>query len=153
MEKKDYKHGKFLILTTSTDGFEYADYVEWCEANDRKPCGEDSGDFECWKEDEAQTNYESDMDNITSCSKYCVNVRITGELGLWDGKHTITPVKCSTVAEAIKKCISGCDDCNVWFNDGAIEVEGYHHDGTNRFMIHAIDDRGREKRLPYLYTI
>ena len=172
MEKKDYKHGKFHILTTSTDGLTYEDYVEWCEANDRKPCGEDSGDFECWKEDKARTNYECDIENIRYCKQYYTRVVITGKVGRWDGTHTIAPVVCSNVHEAIEKCADGMDDVDAWFNDGHIEVIGGHHDGNDCFDIYALSAKGEEKyeratdsgrtpeysdkdfkRLPYLYAI
>ena len=153
MEKIDYKHGKFLILTTSTDGLTYEEYVDWCKDNGITPAENESQAFYDRQYGQMRDNYDSDMDNITSCSKYDVDVQITGDLDLWDGKHTIEPVGCSTVAEAIRKCIKNSDDCDVWFNDGAIEVEAKHHDGTNHFTIRAITSHGKEKRLPYLYAI
>ena len=174
MEKIDYKHGKFNILTTSTDGFTYEDYKEFCEETDIEIDAEDSDDFRTWCQQETNANFESDMYNIRSCKQYNVYVLVTGKLGLWDGTHEINPVVCNNVAEAIQRCIEGSDDCNVWYNDGAIEVEASHHDGTNRFTIRPLSAKGKDryeraidhgrigeieftdkdtKRLPYLYAI
>jgi hypothetical protein len=173
MEKIDYKHGKFLILTTDTDGFSYGDYLAYCEANGIHPQKENSESYFNWLGEEVQANYESDMDNIKSCAKYKVRCIITGRLGLWNGNPEIRPVVCESIAEAIEKCVSGSDttDCNVWYNDGKIEVEAYHHDGTNCFTIQPLSAYGEKKvaksedkpylfvdkkcfkRLPYLYAI
>lgn len=172
MEKIDYKHGKFNILTTSTDGFTYEDYVDYCEDNGIKPAKQDSPEYYNWVYGERDLNFESDMDNISTCKQYKTKVVAEGKLGLWDGHHTVIPRFFDNVADAIRACIEDCDDCNVWYNDGAIEVEGYHHDGTNSFTIHALSkkginkyesavDHGRDveliktdyKRLPYLYAI
>lgn len=175
MEKIDYKHGKFLILTTSIDGFKYEDYLEFCEDNGIvPPARKDSDEYLHWVYGERDLNYESDMDNIRSCKQYKVKVLITGKLGLWDGTHEICPVVANNVADAIDKCVSNCEDCNVWYNDGAIEVEAYHHDGTNCFTIRPLSAKGQDryeravnnfrigeieltnkdtKRLPYLYAI
>lgn len=178
MEKVDYKHGKFNILTTivNDEGFDYADYVDWCKVNHRKPCGEDSGDFQCWKEDETQTNYEDDMDNIKTCKQYNIPVLITGTVGRWNGNFEILPVHKDSVADAIKRCIGSDDlDVEVFFDDGKIEFYGHHHDATNHFTIRALSKKGYDKvtramdsmrdlhledytdkdfkRLPYLYAI
>lgn len=165
MEKVDYKHGKFTILTTSTDGFDYDDYLDWCEANKQEPASENSNEYLEWMYEEMLLNYESDLDNIKSCKQYNIPVVITGKLGLWDGTHEIMPVVCDNVHDAISKCVDGNDDCEVYFNDGLIEVHAHHHDGTNCFEIKALSAKGlkwnREselkkeftKRLPYLYAI
>lgn len=149
MEKIDYKHGRFNILTTSTDGFKYEEYLDFCEVNDMEPGEKDSKEFNDWCQEESKINFDTDLDNVRTCKQYNVPVVISGTLGLWDGTHEISPVTCNSVHEAIVKCINDMDDCDVWFNDGAIEVEAKHHDGTNKFMIHPVSG----KRLPYLYAI
>lgn len=174
MEKKDYKHGKFQILTTSTDGFEYADYEEFCEINGIEPKGENSDDYYEWLADSARENYNCDLDNIRNCKQYQVRVVVTGTLGLWDGRHKVIPVVCNTVYDAIQRCVNGADDVDVWFNNGHIEVVARHHDGQNCFDIRALSAKGNDKyerandnfriadieytdkdfkRLPYLYAI
>lgn len=166
MEKPDYKHGKFTILESevSTDGFDRRDYEEWCEDNGIEP-GDDS-DFFNWCAEETQTNYEADMDNIEYCKEYNVPVFVTGQLGLWWGRPTVSLGKYDSVADAIRDCMERSDsyDVLVEYNDGVITVDCYHHDGCNSFTIKALSKKGIAKqfadykehdfkRLPYLYAI
>ena len=170
MEKRDYKHGKFTLAQTDTEeAFTYEDYVEWCEENDRIPCGEDSGDFYAWREEEARTNWDADLMNIEYCKEYNVPCVVMGRLGLWWGQPEIQPERFDSVINAIEKCVDGGDIHNalVEWNDGVITVEAYHHDGCNTFTIKALSKKGQTgnavkaeeykswyfKRLPYLYAI
>ena len=166
MEKVDYKHGKFTILTSevNTDDFTREEYEEWCEVNGVEPGDEyDFYDF-C----ALQTNayYEADMDNIEACKQYNVPVVITGTLGLWWGRPEIRPERYESVADAIRRCVGGGDynEVHAEFNDGVITVDCYHHDGCNSFTIRALSKKGQAKqfapykpgdtkRLPYLYAI
>ena len=166
MEKIDYKHGKFIILTSEVEasGFTREDYEEWCKDNGITPGNDD--DFYEYCAEETQLNYEADMDNIESCSEYNVPVVVTGTLGLWWGRPEIRPERFESVADAIHRCING-SDCNevfVEYNDGVITVDCYHHDGCNCFTIKALSKKGVAKqyaeykdhdfkRLPYLYAI
>ena len=166
MEKPDYKHGKFTLLTTEidTEAFSREDYEEFCEVNGMEPG--DESDFFDYCAEETQVNYEADMDNIEACKEYNVPVVVTGTLGLWWGHPEITPQRYESVADAINDCVvrSDCHDVLVEFNDGAIDVYASHHDGTNCFTIKALSKKGVAKqyaeykehdfkRLPYLYAI
>ena len=174
MKKKiNYNKGSYTILTTSADGFEYEDYLEFCEANGIEPYDEDSDHFFEWCQEESNFNFEADMDNIHSCKQYNVPVLVTGSLGLWDGRHEITAKVFPTVYDAIQAML-GRDirDIEAKFEDGAINVWAYHHDGCNSFTINALSAKGQRKaqynfngnyinntvkedvkRLPYLYAI
>ena len=166
MEKPDYKHGKFTILESevSTNGFDYEDYIDFCEENGIEP-GDDS-DFFDYCAEETQANYEADMDNIKTCEQYNVPVVVTGQLGLWFGRPSIRPERYDSVADAIIDCMnrSDCYDVHAEFNDGVILLDCYHHDGCNCFTIRALSEKGKRKqstdfkehdfkRLPYLYAI
>jgi len=168
MEKVDYKHGTFIIATTDAGQFTYEDYLEWCEDMGVEPGDETSDEYYEWCEDEAQNNLECDMDNIQTCKQYQVPVVITGELGLWDGKHTILPERKDSVYDAVQRCIGrDTNEAEVKWEDGAVVVYAYHHDGCNIFTIRALSKKGQAsnayrdedykpehfKRLPYLYTI
>ena len=103
MEKIDYKHGKFIILTSEVEasGFTREDYEEWCKDNGITPGNDD--DFYEYCAEETQLNYEADMDNIESCKQYNVPVVVTGTLGLWWGRPEIRPERFESVADAIHR--------------------------------------------------
>ena len=69
---------------------------------------------------------------------------ITGSLGLWNGHPTIVPVLCNDIMEAIERCL----DCNcqiefeIILEDGHVEVQVHHHDGTNCFEIWLLSKKG-----------
>ena len=170
MEKTDYKHGKFTILTSAIDfdAFDEEDYIDFCEANDIEAGVGDYFDegFRDWCAEETQANYEADICNIETCREYNVPVVLTGTLGLWWGHPEIKPERFENVADAIRRCIDGSDGHEVFveYNDGVINVEAYHHDGCNCFTIKALSKKGIAKqyaeykdhdfkRLPYLYAL
>ena len=174
MEKVDYKHGTFTLVDTDPLQFEYESYEEFCECNDLEPQDENSDDYMDWCYEEAEEQYNCDMDEIRTCKRYNVPCIITGHLGLWDGSHEIVPVKADSVYDAIIKCYERNTPSNlkVNFEDGKIVVYYSHHDGTNIFTIYALNESGVKKyddyeyegkelnlnkrdikRLPYLYAI
>lgn len=67
---------------------------------------------------------------------------ITGRLGLWNGSPEIVPTVCKTMVDAIYKCVNTCDEFRISQHASAIIVEGFHHDGTNRFEIHVLNEKG-----------
>ena len=151
MEKIDYEHGKFVLLTNEVDydDYPYEQYVQECEDNDINPGSSDSQEYEDWVDMYVQEYWNDDLDNIKHCKEYQVPVVITGTLGLWWGSPEIEPVEVDSVYEAIKKCIGGDSYfVTAYFDDGKIEVHAHHHDGTNCFTIKA-----KKGRLPYLYAI
>lgn len=165
MEKRDYKHGRFCIATSLDDNYMYEDYLDFCLDNDIEPEGENSAAFYNWCNETALIDYEADIENIKYCKQYNVPVIITGELGLWNGNFEIEAVRKESVYDAIQRCI-GRDIINVeiFFDNGEIEVNAYHHDGCNTFTIKALSKKGiakrsgdynkqDTKRLPYLYAI
>lgn len=174
MEKPDYVHGTFTLVDTDACQFEYDSYEEFCEINGIEPQGEDSDDFYDWCSEEAEEQYNCDMDEIRTCKEYNVPCIITGHLGLWDGCHKIVPVKMDSIYDAIIKCYGRdtLSNLKVNFEDGKIVVYYSHHDGTNIFTIYALNESGVKKyeeweyedkelnlteedtkRLPYLYAI
>ena len=165
MEKVDYKHGTFTLVDTDPLQFEYESYEEFCEINDMEPQGEDSEDFMDWCYEEAEEQYNCDMDNIECCKAYNVPCAISGSLGLWWGRPSIKAERFESVYDAIQKCRLNCDhQMLVKYEDGKIVVIVSHHDGENYFEIKALSKKGQRKvgdeyrahdfkRLPYLYAI
>ena len=102
------------------------------------------------------TEWTDLLDNI-KYSKYgnipCV---IVGTLGLWNGRKDIYPTKCDDLVSAINKCAGSASNVIVILNNGCIEVNAMHHDGTNCFEIHllnklGIDTMGADLTKPCYY--
>ena len=155
-----------MILTNESDPNDYCyeDYVEWCEDNDIEPGDENSQDYYEWILKNTQENFDCDLDNIKTHKPWAVPVVVTGTLGLWWGHPEIKPERIESVYEAIQKCIGRDGDyVKVEFNDGKLDVQVSHHDGTNCFTIRALSKKGVQKkngeyaerdfkRLNYLYA-
>lgn len=149
-----------IITTTYFDSFWYLDYPY----EEYKAMCEDCG-WEC--HEEGSSGYWNDINYLTEDDWECFkeNFRygpykdakcmITGNLGLWNGHPSISPVLCDNILEAVEKCISGrgIDAWDVKGEDGVIKVNAYHHDGTNAFEIRVLSKRGLEEveRLKYMY--
>ena len=86
-----------------------------------------------WEDLEMNVTYSKQND------EYCV---ITGNLGLWNGKPRIQPTMCKSVWDAIRKCANNMDYVVVRQVNGHLEVTGIHHDGSNNFEIHLLNERG-----------
>ncbi len=102
------------------------------------------------------TEWTDLLDNI-KYSKYgntpCV---VVGTLGLWNGRKDIYPTKCDDLVSAINKCAGSASNVIVTLNNGCIEVNAIHHDGTNCFEIHllnklGIDTMGADLTKPCYY--
>ena len=158
--KIDYTHGRFVIATTEYDVEDYREeYEDFCEEMDIQG---DEEAFLRWCYDQARLVWEDDLDAIEKFEPYNVPVIIEGSLELWWGRPDIKPVRCESVYEAIEKCVNNSDDATVTYDDGVINVEARHHDGTNLFTITALSAKGKQKkfgvyngtdkkRLTYLY--
>lgn len=107
---------------------------------------ENSEEFWDWAAEERNSDWEQDLENIRDCKQYNVPVVITGALGLWDGHHGIVPEMHDSVGDAVSRILkTDCDDWDIKFVDGHIEVDGHHHDGMNCFEIHALSRKGLAK--------
>lgn len=134
------------IIATTSDRYSYEDYLDYCEGNRMTPAEDGSAVFYEWCQEDAESCFLEDLENIKEF--YDEPVIVRGTLGLWDGKHEIVPSRKESVYDAIKDCYSGCEDVDVEWDDGVIVVRAYHHDGCNVFEICAEDDG----YLKYLYA-
>lgn len=121
----------------------YESYVDYCECNEVEPQGEDSEDFydyvalmqtEEWTDLKTNLKYAKGESN-----EPCV---ILGSIGTWQGNREIQAVVCDNVLDAITKCFGSCDDMDARMKKGVIEVNAYHHDGTNSFEIYKLSKKG-----------
>lgn len=88
-----------------------------------------------WEDLQANLEYSSYKD---------VPCVVSGRLGLWDGVHSIVPVVCNGIFQALQRIASARFDNNieVKLEDGQINVTQSHHDGTNYFSINLLNRRG-----------
>ena len=68
-------------------------------------------------------------------SSYIDYYVVTGELGLWNGNHTIVPKTFNNLYDALSKCATDAYDIVVKYEDNAIKFECHHHDGINYFEV------------------
>lgn len=85
--------------------------------------------------EEFQESYNELMENLDQVKG---RWKITGTLGLWDGRHDIEPVEMDSLKEAVEKCFGSNDYIKLMTNGELYFVDGVHHDGTNRFVISRI---------------
>lgn len=119
-------------------------FKEYCMDNDidHTQYDEDSERFHNWIYDMLSMDWDDLMTNIKYDKNNNVDCVVTGSLGLWDGRHDITARHFSTLEKAINTCVSGCDYIIITENEGAINIKGIHHDGTNNFEIHKLNAKG-----------
>lgn len=102
--------------------------------------------------------YEDFIGNLESSYFNASECVIIGTLGLWNGRREIIPVKCDTISHAVKRCLRNAESFEVRLKRGLIEVDVYHHDGTNEYRIKLLNDKGikTEKgdlRKPYYHKL
>lgn len=136
---------KYSILS-NRDSFTYEDYVDYCNDMCKEPAADNSYEFYEWCAEMAQEYYICDRMNI-ACSKMNEGqFLITGILGRWDGKHSVTSSKTyDSLLDAIDACIPDCDFyIDVEWEDGIINVRTSYHDGSSSFEIHLLSKKGEK---------
>lgn len=91
-----------------------------------------------WEEPTSFDDFMGSLRYSSIAQRACV---ITGRLGLCSPE--IVPTVCETLVDAIYKCVNKCDECRISQHASTIIVEGFHRDGTNRFEIHVLNEKGR----------
>lgn len=137
---------KIEITLFSNRDYDFDEYKEYYKENleltDEEM--EDVSDERIW-------NYISDCKAI-EFNALLINLKhgdyadcpcvIMGSLGLWNGRHEIYATPTNDFEEAIRKCVKDCDYIEVCQVGGHIEVSASHHDGTNHFEIHLLNNKG-----------
>ncbi len=128
---------------------DYAEaYEDYLESNNIEP---DRLSYQDFINDELERDFKDLEENISS-SEYNVQCVIIGYVQLWNGKRAIVPTKCDTVWDAIEKAIGSSDFQIIKQVNGHIEVSAIHHDGTNRFLIHLLNEKGINTTTGNLYN-
>lgn len=135
------------VIYDSQADYTYEDYCEWCEDNEIEPKGEYSNDYFRYLADCRSNDYDDFKSNMSYSKFKDEPCMIVGSLGLWHGRPEIVPVKCDTLEEAIEKCLDNRFDfeCEIVLNDGHVDVNIHHHDGTNCFEIWLLSKKGKRE--------
>ena len=138
---------KDCVLYDSTEIWDYDDYKEFCEEMGYPVHPYDSPGY--WdavrrQQDNDWEDFQANMGCSGLNNQPCM---ITGTLGLWNGRPDIIPVKCDSIMEAIEKCLNNSYsyECDIVLNDGHLDVNIHHHDGTNCFEIWLLSKKGQRE--------
>lgn len=138
--KKKVEPIVFTLIDTLHNDYGYDSYKEMCEANDWEIHEIYSDDYY----DVINMLLQNDVDNFMSNMKYSEveDVVITGSCGTWRGRRDIVPVYCKDLISAVNKVLNDIEYFKCEFNDGVLNFECYHHDGTNCFSIRPLNHIG-----------
>lgn len=124
----------------------YDDFVDWCNENGYNPdlYDEYSEFFHQWVQDSLEMEWEDFLNEIKygNDNTECV---VTGFVGRWNGKFEIAPKRISTLIDAIHKCVEDCDYIVITEEDGVLHIISTHHDASNDFYIHKLNELGRDE--------
>lgn len=143
--EKDAKGNKVPLMLYESDREVTEDEVrEWCEDNDTEVPAKYSRewwDIEAWIK-------EPEWEMFTEFLKLPEQVVVTGSTGLWDGPRAV----CTAVdvdprnPEAFfgKFEVRGsCFEMAIGYDEDGLFVRVSHHDGTNRYHIRELTERGK----------
>ena len=87
-----------------------------------------------------------DCDDFKNDMCYNLNLGkclVTGYAGLWDGRHAGGTIIEVNKGGDLFQLVRNCDDLKVVIDpDDGLVVYGYHHDGTNRYVVRQLNKRG-----------
>ena len=110
---------------------------DWEEDNDT--------DFMDWESTQKGYDFDDLIMNLKCSSikdRMCV---IVGSVGTWIGRFEIVPCFCKDIETAISKCVKDCEIRSIIRKGNHIEVNVYHHDGSNSFNIFVLNDLGESR--------
>lgn len=138
---------KNCVLYDSQADWEYEEYLDYCEEMGIEPAEEDSAEYYEFMSRQHEDDWDCFKDNMAYSKFKGQPCMITGSLGLWNGNPTIVPVLCDDIMEAIEKCLNNrfSFECDITLNDGHIDVNIHHHDGTNCFEIWLLSKKGQRE--------
>ena len=110
---------------------------DWEEDNDT--------DFMDWESRQKGYDFDDLITNLNYSPIKNKTCAIVGSVGTWRGKFEIEPYFCKDIETAIYKCVEGCEIRSIIRKGNHIEVNVYHHDGSNSFNIFVLNDLGESR--------
>jgi hypothetical protein len=125
----------------------YDDFVDWCVENGYNPdlYDDESDFFHQWVQDSLSMEWEDFINEIQYIGNNNTECVVSGFVGRWNGRFEITPKRFSNLVDAIMQCVEDCDYIVITTSeDGELHIISTHHDASNEFYIHKLNDLGRE---------
>lgn len=91
---------------------------------------------------EEPTSFEEFIEEIEYSDVAQRHSVVCGTVGTWQGDRAICAKRFDNMKDAIYACVNHCDEVVISQRASNILVDGYHHDGTNHFEIHVLNDKG-----------
>lgn len=130
------KQKEFILWSSEVDEDAAQDlYKETCVANGWTP--EEHPPFSDWLEDyqiELWNDFKTEIQSFGDCV-------LIGIIRRWNGPAHIQ-AKYNNVLSAVQACGKSADFVEVKWNDGHLEIEAAHHDGTNTFSLYLLNSKG-----------
>ena len=92
-----------------------------------------------WEEPTSFEDFIEEIEYSDVAQRPCV---VCGTVGTWRGDRAICAKRFDNMKDAIYACVNRCDHAVISQRASNILVDGYHHDGTNHFEIHVLNDKG-----------
>lgn len=92
-----------------------------------------------WAEPTSFEEFIEEIEYSDVAQRPCV---VCGTVGTWQGDRAICAKRFDNMKDAIYACVNRCDEVVISQRASNILVDGYHHDGTNHFEIHVLNDKG-----------
>ena len=119
-------------------------FKEHCEINEIElPTDvENSCEFYDWLNDQFSMMWEDFLTNLENDTENNVECVVTGKVGRWNGTFDIEAKPFDNLKRAVEACVSNCDFVIISEINGTIDIEAIHHDGTDIFKIHKLNEKG-----------
>lgn len=92
-----------------------------------------------WEEPTSFGEFIEEIEYSEVAQRPCV---VCGTVGTWQGDRAICAKRFDNLKDAIYACVNPCGAVVISQRASNIIVDGYHHDGTNHFEIHVLNDKG-----------
>lgn len=92
-----------------------------------------------WEEPTSFEEFIEEIEYSDVAQRPCV---VCGTVGTWQGDRAICAKRFDNMKDAIYACVNPCGEVVISQRASNILVDGYHHDGTNHFEIHVLNDKG-----------
>lgn len=92
-----------------------------------------------WRETTSFEEFIESLEYSDVAQRPCV---VCGTVETWRGDRVICTERFDNMVDALRACVDKCCEVEILQRASNILVDVYHHDGTNHFEIHVLNDKG-----------